>query len=119
MEHIIGSPVFGSGLGSVIGSLQTLSWSAYSVGLHTARILLIPDIARYKQSTTVLCLIMFVIILPIQKPFWHLWFCKHVLDPHKHCSVAIPDLQAPVKVSMLILLYLIIIVNSLPIQKPF
>ena len=54
MEHIIGSPVFGSGLGSVIGSLQTLSWSAYSVGPHTARILLIPDIARYKQSTTVL-----------------------------------------------------------------
>ena len=53
MEHIIGSPVFGSSLGSVIGSLQTLSWSAYSAGLHTARILLIPDIARYKQSTTV------------------------------------------------------------------
>ena len=54
MEHIIVSPVFGSGLGSVIGSLQTLSWSAYSVGLHKARILLIPDIARYKQSTTVI-----------------------------------------------------------------
>ena len=52
MEHIIGSPVFGSSLGSVIGSLQTLSWSAYSAGPHTARILLIPDIARYKQSTT-------------------------------------------------------------------
>ena len=53
MEHIIGSPVFGSSLGSVIGSLQTLSWSAYSAGPHTARTLLIPDIARYKRSTTV------------------------------------------------------------------
>ena len=53
VEHIIVSPVFGSSLGSVIGSLQTLSWSAYSVGPHIARILLIPDIARYKQSTTV------------------------------------------------------------------
>ena len=48
------SPVFGSSLGSVIGSLQTLSWSAYSAGPHTARILLIPDSARYKGSTTVL-----------------------------------------------------------------
>ena len=54
MEHIIVSPFFGSSLGSVIGSLQTLSWSAYSAGPHTARILLIPDIARYKWSTTVL-----------------------------------------------------------------
>ena len=54
MEHIIVSPVFGSGLGSVIGSLQTLSWSAYSAGPHTVRILLIPDIARSKGSITVL-----------------------------------------------------------------
>ena len=33
--------------------IYLIKWSAYSAGLHTARILLIPDSARYKGSTTV------------------------------------------------------------------
>ena len=39
-------PLFG-----ILGYL--IKWSAYSAGPHTARILLIPDSARYKGSTTV------------------------------------------------------------------
>ena len=33
--------------------IYLIKWSAYSAGLHTARILLIPNSARYKGSTTV------------------------------------------------------------------
>ena len=40
-------------LDSILSSLQTLSRSAFSAGPHTALILLIPDIARHKRSTTV------------------------------------------------------------------